>query len=388
MLTQLIAKSWMLREEWNGQRRYRLLEPVRQFAQIQLAASGMEDRVRRRHAEYFLTLAEQMHQAWDTANEGEWLDRLEPERDNLRAVNAWAISHGERRFALQFNGWLFALWIYRSTMTESNYWLEAAIAIPRHGDLPMQADELEAEVVALDTAGYAALSRSNFAQAQQWFERALELRRGGDNLAGLSRALRGCGWTAMQKGDVARARQYDDEALEVARASGDPGEIAWSLLDVGYIMMLQGELTAAQATLGQACEQMLAAGISFGAFHATIALGHVMRGLNDLERAESMYHDALRLQQRMHYVQLTSHVLEGLAGIAAVRGNPARAIRLFSAAQAHRENYALPRWTHLDEICARDMALARSQIAPAQIEVAWQEGVALTLDQAVAYALE
>ena len=61
-LKQLVFKSWVLVEFPDGQRRYRLLEPVRQFAQAQLTACGELDALRHRHAQYFLTLAEQMGQ--------------------------------------------------------------------------------------------------------------------------------------------------------------------------------------------------------------------------------------------------------------------------------------------------------------------------------------
>jgi non-specific serine/threonine protein kinase len=92
MLNDLIVKSLVVQEELPGQWRYRLLEPVRQFAQIQLQASGMEEVVQRRHAEYFLTLAEQMSSARDTPHEREWLQRLEKEHDNLRATLEWSIA--------------------------------------------------------------------------------------------------------------------------------------------------------------------------------------------------------------------------------------------------------------------------------------------------------
>jgi predicted ATPase len=152
-LDQLVATSLVLREEHGGRRRYRLLEPVRQFAQAQLVASGAEDAVRRRHAAYFLRLAEQMYHARDTSNEGEWLDRLEPERDNLRAVSGWAIEHGEAELAHRFNGWLFAFWIYRSSKAEARRWADAALALTAPTPSP---EALTAEALALDTAGYLA----------------------------------------------------------------------------------------------------------------------------------------------------------------------------------------------------------------------------------------
>ena len=91
LLNQLITKSLVLVESLNGERRYRLLEPVRQFAHAQLIVGGEQEVIRRRHADYFFSLAEKMDQARDTPQEREWLQRLEPERNNLRAVNRWVL---------------------------------------------------------------------------------------------------------------------------------------------------------------------------------------------------------------------------------------------------------------------------------------------------------
>ena len=89
----------------------------------------------------------------------------------------------------------------------------------------------------------------------------------------------------------------------------------------------------------------------------------------------------------MHYVEITADALEGLAGIAAVCREPARAARLFGAAQAHRETHATRRPRHLDAVYARDLALARSQLTCAQWEAAWQGGYSMPIDEAAAYAL-
>ena len=75
-LQQLVTKSLVLVETLAGQWRYRLLEPVRQFALAQLVASDEQEAVRRRHAAYFLSLAEKLGQARDTPQEREWLDQL------------------------------------------------------------------------------------------------------------------------------------------------------------------------------------------------------------------------------------------------------------------------------------------------------------------------
>ncbi len=164
---------WCSKRNTGGGDATRLLEPVRQFAQAQLAASGVEDVVRRRHAAYFLWLAEQMYHARDTSNEGEWLGRLEPERDNLRAVNRWAIEHGEAELAQRFNGWLFAFWIYRSSKAEARRWTDAALALtaPTPSPEALTAERAGARHRRVSGLGF----QREYRYAQGCFQRELEI---------------------------------------------------------------------------------------------------------------------------------------------------------------------------------------------------------------------
>jgi predicted ATPase/DNA-binding SARP family transcriptional activator len=383
-LDQLVAKSLVLREENGGRRRYRLLEPVRQFAHAQLVASGAEDAVRRRHAAYFLKLAEQMHHARDTSNEREWLDRLEWERDNLRAVNSWAIERGDAELAHRFNGWLFAFWIYRTSKAEARRWTDAALALTAPTPSP---EALTAETLALDTAGYLACFQREYGYAQACFQRELEIYTQIGHQPGIARACRGLGFTAMHDGELEQAAALTARSLVISQSVQDHAGVAWSLFDLGYLALVRGELREARARLEQALPELLQQDILFGAFRALIALGHVMRALDEPQRAINAYADALQIQQGMLYVEFISDALEGLAGIAAARHDPTRAAQLFGAAQAHRETHATQRLRHLDAVYTRELALARSQLTCAQWEAAWQRGYDMPLGQAVGYAL-
>ena len=77
-----------------GRARYRLLEPVRQYARERLEESGEAEAVRRRHAEFFLALAEEAAPQLAGAHQQDWAERLEAEHDNMRAALSWSL---ERR---------------------------------------------------------------------------------------------------------------------------------------------------------------------------------------------------------------------------------------------------------------------------------------------------
>jgi predicted ATPase/transcriptional regulator with XRE-family HTH domain len=383
-LQQLVAQSLVLIENLGGRRRYRLLEPVRQFARTQLAVSGEQDSLCRRHAAYFLALAEQMGEARDTPREREWLQTLEAERANLRAVNSWAIEQGEIAFAHRFNGLLFAFWIYRSSASEARHWMDAVLELKAAVPTPAT---LTAEALALDAAAYIAVLQHDFAQAQIWFERELTIHTAMNDQPGIATVLRGYGFTAMLSGDLVQAQHYTGQSLILSRAVLDRWGEAWSLFDLGYLALVRDAIPQARGFLEEALPQLREQGNLWGTYRALLALGHTMRLLDDAGRARGCYRDALCIQQQMHYLPSVSDGLEGLAGMAASEGDPLRAVRLFGAAQAHRDAIAAPRWRDRDASYARDVALARSLLDEEAWRAAWAAGGAMPLDQAVAYAL-
>ena len=274
-LQQLVLKSWVQADTHNGKRRYRLLEPVRQFAYTQLLAGGEQDAIRRRHALYYLTLAERMGEARDTPQERAWLQTLEPERDNLRAVNGWALEQKEAEFAHRLNGALFSFWGYRSSAAEARYWLDAALALTMTNPTPAAR---RAEATALDLAGYVAIAQGDIGRGQDCFERELALHAENGDQRGLATALRGCGFAAMQRGDLVQAQHYTNQSLAVSQAAQDRSGAAWSLYDIGYLALVRNELSQAQALLERAVFELREQGIQFGVFRALFALGQVQGG--------------------------------------------------------------------------------------------------------------
>jgi predicted ATPase len=108
--------------------RYRLLEPIRQYAREKLGESGEAERLRRRHAGFYLALAEESEQGLWESEQGGWLERLEAEHDNMRAALSWAIERGEAELGLRFASALRWFWYARGHYGEGRGWLEQALA--------------------------------------------------------------------------------------------------------------------------------------------------------------------------------------------------------------------------------------------------------------------
>ena len=116
LLTRLVDRSLVLAEPQAGEGRYRLLEPIRQYAEEHLTALGESEGVRDRHAAHYMELAEHAAaELWDchvtgpfgSAAQLAWQARLEQEHDNLRTGLAWVEQQGTPESLAR---WCAALW--------------------------------------------------------------------------------------------------------------------------------------------------------------------------------------------------------------------------------------------------------------------------------------
>jgi non-specific serine/threonine protein kinase len=150
------------------------------------------------------------------------------------------------------------------------------------------------------------------------------------------------------QGDLGRATQLTEEGVALLRELGDRGGVALGLCNLGWMALLQ----------------------------------------DDLGRAADLYRESLSLSWDAGLNPLVQSALEGLACVAGAKGEAEQAARLWGAAQTLHETKGIPRDTDfLAEADARISAV-RSGRGEEAWEEAWRKGRAMTLDEAVSYALE
>src|SRR5215208_7121295 len=129
LLSGLVDKSLVVAEiAQDGTVRYRMLEPVRQFAREQLERSEENYTVRGQHATWYLDLAERAETELKGRGQAAWLARLEEENDNLRAAMAWLLETGELEDAVRLAWALVHFWGFRGHQVEGRRWTEEALA--------------------------------------------------------------------------------------------------------------------------------------------------------------------------------------------------------------------------------------------------------------------
>ena len=129
-LSRLRECSLVQAEEGAEETRFRLLETVRDYAAEQLAPEEQRE-LSRRHAAHYLALVERAQPALKGPEQGVWLERLEREHDNLRAVLAWSVAGGEVETGLRLGGALWWFWSLRGYLTEGRERLAELLALGR-----------------------------------------------------------------------------------------------------------------------------------------------------------------------------------------------------------------------------------------------------------------
>ena len=279
-LSGLVDKSLVISlEDAHRADRYRLLEPLRQYAAERLTQAHESDDIRRRHARYFLDLGEKAFKGLRGPRQAAWMKRVSDELDNFRACFTWALDY-DPRAALQLAVSLDRHWI-RNTPAEGREWLKKALKRSSARDELLahalydaafwawyrgdaeECRELAAECLAVAEdvgsdlyVGQALVALATVAsteRAEGWlaysvstFESAEQHIRAADDPEALGRLLNNYGCTLKDAGDLAGAREKVDEALALARSRDDPWQIAGFLDTLADIEYASGETDSAR----------------------------------------------------------------------------------------------------------------------------------------------
>ncbi len=219
LLTALVDKSMVVAGTGPGRSRYLVLETLRAYGRERLGEAGTADRFARRHAAYFVALAEQGARAVQGPDEQRWVERVLPDYANLRAAFERAVADRDADLALRLVTSLPEL-AHLRVGYESAHWAERTLdlADPEH---PLFA-------AAVGAAARGAWNRGDFARARELATAAggRVPGRGTGRIAYPGDVLAD---VALYEGDAAAAlRHYRAEMLR-ARRDDDPIRLVWTL---------------------------------------------------------------------------------------------------------------------------------------------------------------
>jgi predicted ATPase len=290
-LISLMDKSLLRQiESQDGEPRFVMLETVREYALERLAASGEDELMHRRHAAYFLALAELAKPKLHGPDQGMWLARLEVEHDNLRAALRWALDFLEIETGLRLAGALFWFWYVRNHYNEGRAWLARLLVLATS-----RGAAAGTRVRALYAAGALAYKQDDSAPAAALLEASLTLAREVGDTPGIAASLFQHGLMAHDQGDYDRARALCEESLRLYREIGDKWGIASSLWNLGRVMQNQGNYEQATALYDETLIVWQESGDKRGMAFALNQQGLMAQYQGDYDRARALSEKSLLL---------------------------------------------------------------------------------------------
>lgn len=237
VLEELVRTSFVLVDHARGPTRYRLLEPVRQYARELLEAHEAAIR-QRRHLQYYLEVARSMTQDVDRFGfETKW-DDLRPELGNFRAALDWA---SRDRDSVDDGLWLVArLWDLWMTDAHHDEGLTRTIDLLNSG-----AGSTAAQVTAAYAAGFIASEIGDDNHGVRLWNQALQDAQAGNDKLGEMRVRRVLCTCALIEGDVEQARRHINTAIRMALEEGQDLLHSHCLIELSQLYHAMGELDQA-----------------------------------------------------------------------------------------------------------------------------------------------
>jgi predicted ATPase/DNA-binding XRE family transcriptional regulator len=379
-LASLVDKSLVWQSAQADEPRYRMLETIREYGLEQLTASGEAGVVRRQHATWCLTVAEQSYVGVPGTDQQLWLDRSEVEHDNFRSALAWLIEQGDTEAAKRLTGALHRFWYVRGHLSEGRTWAERVLV----GNPPTP-DAVRARAVL--AAGWLAWVQGDHVHGVDRVTEALAIFRGLAHTDGVAEGLYVLGLIAEDRGDYREATALLTEALGLFRTLGAASWVAFVLNALGIVAHEQGDGEQAHTFFVEALEQFRAVGEMNGTAYALTNLGKTSLAAGDFDLAAGYFEDCLALRKELGEPASLAGCLRGLGIVAASSGQFEVSTRLFGAAEALRERVGLPLPRHRSRY-EHAVTTSRDMLGEDRFRAFWQTGRELPLATAVTEAMD
>ena len=422
-LASLVNNSLLRQDETdNSDSRFGMLETIRSYAIERLTAHGEMEKLREEHARYFGSVV--IHQIGFNLYNAEataWLNWLEREHDNLRAMLAWSLTsaQGIELGAIAVNI-MFWFWYRRGYFSEGRMWADRLLASP------FMQKESPANVMALIASGLLAIWQGEQAaglkklqeslaieqksekkeliafllmgnavaylnmgkdrEAQPMLEQAIALFKEPQNASFHAITLVHLGNVELGLGNPEQARTYHEQALAEARVINENWLIAFALNNLGEVARTQGQFLPARKYYEESEALLRASGDVGDVARLVHNLGYVAQYEEDFELAESQFRKSLAMFRRLGNRRGIAECLAGLAGLKGRQGQTEWGAIMLSAAESVLEITGGAWWPADRMEVERNREMLRQALSADEFEKAQKTGAGMNIDQAIAFA--
>ncbi|WP_430330842.1 ATP-binding protein [Rhodococcus sp. ACT016] len=381
LVTSLVDKSILIRDEVDSTVRYRMLDTLRDYGRDQLDDPVERADLQRRHRDWYEDLVLRARSDWIGPRQVEWTGRLDREQPNLRDAFEFSVTDpGSGDAALRIASALHDYFLLRGRLSEGRYWLERALA----GEGTSQAARVEAIVAG---SMLASLQR-DIPAATALAEEARRLAHGLSDADASALADYALGLVAVAEGDIPRGAVDLESAIARFRDVGDVVQLVPALYWLGCAWYTEGDLEHASAdyreqlALSEPRGEIMWRALALSDYGSSLW----RRGIH--ARGIALLEDALRLLRMLDNMFGCAWCFEELAWTAADR-DPELAAVLLGAADALFTGTGSPLETFASLVVYHDACTqtARKALGDKGFDKAFEHGRALNLDEAIARAL-
>ena len=425
LMAHLVDKSLVISEESNGEIRYQRLETIRQYSRERFFETDEVEAIRDRHLAYYVQSSEEIERGLQGPERKLWVQRSEAEQENLRTAIEWGLARNPESslriaasviFGISYGGYSFEgfrwlrdsmpamestlsvvppalrarsldalAFIYFSVGREpdAHKYAEQSIALYR------QLDDKSGLASALFVESLTLVSTGKLAQAETALKEALALAPFDENgfvgawiLNSLARV------TARLHGDIQAAWDLTEEALLLAKDA----QMDWQVADVyemrGNLATYSGQYDEARLWFEKAMDGYRVVGADFNVLLNKSNLAHLERQFGHHQQALERYRETIVGFHDVGQLGAVAHQLECFGFLAMEDDQNERALKLFAAADALRERVSSPMNSEEQTYFDEQIKVLRQKLDAQQFDRIWTNGRTLTMEQALAFALE
>jgi non-specific serine/threonine protein kinase len=425
LMARLVDKSMVISEESNGETRYHRLETIRQYARERFFETEEVEEIRDRHLAYYVQCSEEIETGLQGPGRRLWVHRSGSEQENLRTALEWGLTRNRESslriasnmvvgiasggYSVKSFGWLRDImqamettlptippplrakalaalaFIYISVGKER----EAAACAEQAIALYRQLDDKRwlASVMLLGTR--ALESSGKLAEAETALKEALVLAQSDQNaLVAIWLLITLARVTARLHGDIQAALDLTDEALRLAKDVELDGQVADVCETRGFLAAHSGRYEEARLWFEKSIDNYRAVDADFNVLLNKSNLAHLERQFGHHQQALERYRETIVGFRDVGQLGAVAHQLECFGFLAMAGDQNERALKLFAAADAFRMRINSPMTFEEQTYFYEQIRILRQKLDTPQFERIWTAGRALTMEQALAFALE
>lgn len=421
LISSLVDSSLIIRlPDSLAEPRYSMLESIRQFGLLELRSSGEEGETYGALGASYADLADRVRKDIGGPEQKPWVERLDAERGNVRAICEWAIQANKPTIVLRLRTILWLVWVQRGNLAEGRSLLQRALALPGPADEGERANAVfdlgnlafelhdydlahkafsechdvwerlgDKDGIASALNGLGLLNREvgSYASASAHFQAAREIWEALDDESAVAISQLNLGTVELAAGNIHTAERYFSQALSLYQSLDDIDRSAYAILYLGQIAFLDARLDHSQELLRAGLEMFTRIGSKSGEASSLYALAYCAWLAHDEHKALKVFHDALSLWHALAGAHGIVVNVEGIAAVVAARGDAVVASRLLAAMEAYRTRIGIVPPLIERRLIEAAWASVQDSLDPSAVDEARRAGATMLLDEAALEAL-